>query len=243
MVAEAHLSSLQREGRGAAAQPNALNTPQASTARTLAEQDTRGATGRSLVWRDPQEASTARPLAARQARRASTASPSVSQEARGVSTAWPPARHLQLHRHGLTSVLILGGSPEDRTRLARSLHRESPNHAGAFVRVEAGRDEPMLSMALQEFLSAAGATDENPIRLAAGGTLFIDSIASLSPPTQRLMLEMVSRTEGTAAGLCRWRLVTGNHADLASEVEAGRFLAPLFDCLDKLRIQLEKASA
>src|SRR5882762_2753696 len=132
MVAKALLSSLQREGRGAAAQPYVLNTPPASTARTRAEQDTRGATARPLVWRNPQEALSARPLAARQARRASTASPSVSQQARGASTAWPPARHFQLHRHGLTSVLILGGSPEDRTQLARSLHRESPNHAGAF---------------------------------------------------------------------------------------------------------------
>lgn len=140
-------------------------------------------------------------------------------------------------------MLILGGSAEDRTQLARALHRQSPNHAGAFVQVEADRNEPMLSMALQEFLSAAGAADENPIRQAAGGTLFIDSISGLSLSAQRLLLELISRTDGTAAGLCRWRLVTGNHADLATEVEAGRFLAPLFDCLDKLRIQLEKASA
>ena len=243
MVAKAHLNPLQREGRGAAAQPNALNNPHASTARTRAEQDTREATARPFVWQDPQEASTAWPLAARQARRASTASPSVRQQARGASTAWPPAHHLELHRHSLTSVLILGGSPEDRSQLARALHRESPNHTGAFVRVESKRDEALLSMALQEFLSAAGATDANPIRRAAGGTLFIDSIASLSLHSQRLLLELVSRTEGTAAGLCRWRLVTGNRGDLSPEVEAGRFLAALYDCLDKLRVQLDKASA
>ena len=140
-------------------------------------------------------------------------------------------------------MLILGGSPEDRTQLARSLHRDSANHAGAFVRLDSERDEAPLSVALQEFLSAAGATDGNPILQAAGGTLFIDSIASLSSPTQRLLLELVSRTDGTAAGLCRWRLVTGNQADLSPEVEAGRFLAALYDCLDKLRIQLEKAPA
>ena len=243
MVAKAQLSSLQREGRRAAAEPNALNEPRVSTARTRAEQDAREATARSFVWQNPQEASTARPLAARQARRASTASPSVTQQARGASTAWPPAHHFQLHRNSLTSVLLLGGSPEDRTQLARALHRESPNHAGAFVRIESGRDEPLLSLALQEFLSAAGAPEGNAIRLAAGGTLFIDSIASLSLPSQRLLLELVSRTEGTAAGLCRWRLVSGNHTDLSAEVDAGRFLAALYDCLDKLRIQLERASA
>jgi len=140
-------------------------------------------------------------------------------------------------------VLILGGSAHDRGQLARSLHRDSPHRAGSFVRLEADREEAQLSLALQEFLSAAGATEENPIRQAAGGTLFIDSIAGLSLHSQRLLLELVSRTEGTAAGLCRWRLVTGNRGDLSPEVEAGRFLAALYDCLDKLRIQLEKASA
>ena len=139
-------------------------------------------------------------------------------------------------------MLVLGGSAEDRTQLARSLHRESANHAGAFVRLDSDRDEATLAVALQEFLSAAGATNGNPILQAAGGTLFIDSIASLSPHTQRLLLELVSRTDGTAAGLCRWRLVTGTGTDLSPDVEAGRFLTALYDCLDKLRIQLEKAS-
>ncbi len=243
MVAKAHLNSLQREGWGATARPNALNEPQTSTARTGAELNIRGATARPFVWQNPREASTARPQAARQARRASTASPSVSQQARGASTAWPPARSFSAPRHNLTSVLILGGSAHDRGQLARSLHRDSPHRAGSFVRLEADREEAQLSLALQEFLSAAGATEENPIRQAAGGTLFIDSIAGLSLHSQRLLLELVSRTEGTAAGLCRWRLVTGNRGDLSPEVEAGRFLAALYDCLDKLRIELEKASA
>lgn len=166
----------------------------------------------------------------------------MSQQARGAITAWPPSHRLEALGHSLTSVLVLGGSAEDRTQLARSLHRESANHAGAFVRLDSDRDEATLAVALQEFLSAAGATNGNPILQAAGGTLFIDSIASLTPHTQRLLLELVSRTDGTAAGLCRWRLVTGTGTDLSPDVEAGRFLTALYDCLDKLRIQLEKAS-
>jgi DNA-binding NtrC family response regulator len=145
-------------------------------------------------------------------------------------------------RHTLTSVLILGGSPDDRTQLARSFHRESPNHAGAFVRVE-GSDEAPLAVALQDFLSAAGAPEHNPIRQAAGGTLFIDAISGLTVHTQRLLLELLTRTEGTAAGLCRWRLVTGDRTDPSAEVEEGRFLPALYDCLDKLRIELEPAPA
>jgi len=166
----------------------------------------------------------------------------VSQQARGAFTASPPALRFSPLRHTLTSVLILGGSPDDRTQLARSLHRESPNHAGAFVQVE-GSDEAPLAIALQDFLSAAGASEHNPIRQAAGGTLFIDAISGLTHHTQRLLLELLSRTEGTAAGLCRWRLVTGDHTDPLAEVEEGRFLPALYDCLDKLRIEIEQAPA
>src|SRR5258706_243335 len=139
MVAKAHLNSLQREGWGATARPNALNEPQTSTARTGAELNIRGATARPFVWQNPREASTARPQAARQARRASTASPSVSQQARGASTAWPPARSFSAPRHNPTSVLILGGSAHDRGQRARSHHRDSPPPAGSFLRLERGR--------------------------------------------------------------------------------------------------------
>jgi DNA-binding NtrC family response regulator len=214
-----------------------------STARTHAEQNTLETTARPRAWQDPREASTARPLAAQQARRASTASPSVSQQARGANTAWPSARLFEHHRNVLTSVLILGGSPEDRAQLARAFHRESPHHAGAFVRFDCDRDEPRLFLALQEILSAAGAPDDNPIRRAVGGTLFLDPISSLSLATQRLLLELISRTDGTSAGLCRWRLMTGSQAELSPDVAAGSFLATLYDCLDKLRIQLGPVTA
>jgi DNA-binding NtrC family response regulator len=238
-VEKALLGFPQREGRRAAARPDAQDEPHASIARTHAEQDTLETTARSRAWQDPGEASAARPLAARQqARRASTASPSATQQARGANTAWPSAHFFELHRNALTSVFILGGSPEDRAQLARAFHRESPHHAGAFVRFDCDRDEPRLVQALQEILSAAGASENNPIRRATGGTLFLDPIASLSLAAQRLLLELISRTEGTSAGLCRWRLVTGSREELAPDVAAGSFLASLYDGLDKLRIQL-----
>lgn len=240
---KALLGPHQREGRGAAARPNAQNHPNVSTARTRREQDTRATTARPRAWKVPGEASTARPLAAQQARRAPTASPSASQQARGVITAWPSARHFELRRNVLTSVLILGGSPEGRAQLARALHRESPHHAGAFVRFDCDRDETRLFRALQEMLSAAGAPQDNPIRRAVGGTLFLDSVASLSAATQRPLLELISRVEGTSAGLCRWRLMSGSPAELSPDVAAGSFLATLYDCLDKLRIQLEPGPA
>jgi len=140
-------------------------------------------------------------------------------------------------------VLVLGGSPDDRTQLARAFHRDSPNHAGAFVRIDCGRDEPLLAAALQDFLSAAGAPAGNPVLEATGGTLFLDSIASLAPRSQRLLLELVSLTPGGAADPWDGRLIVGNRDDLAPDIAAGRFLAALYDCLDKLRVQLEPGPA
>lgn len=222
----------------ATARPTA-QYPQAPTARAQAEQHTREATAPPLVWQDPRGASTAWPFAARQARRASTASPAVSQYARGATTARPPAQLLKLHRHSLTHVLIQGGSDNERLQLARAFHRESPNGAGAFVRVDCRESGPRLCEALQEFIAGTEPAGPNPVREAAGGTLFLDSIASLSPRGQRMLLELASPAAGSFAGSWQGRLIVGSRSDLDDAVGSGRFMATLHDCLDKLRIQLE----
>ena len=140
-------------------------------------------------------------------------------------------------------MLVLGGSAGDRLQLARAFHRESRHHAGRFVHLHCGRDAASLSAALHDFLSAPGAPVGNPIRDSDGGTLFLDSIAALPPAGQRLLLELALRTPETPGGSWRGQLVVGNDGDLDAEVEGGRFLAGLYDCLDKLRIELEAARA
>ena len=152
-------------------------------------------------------------------------------------------RLLPLHRQGLTHVLVLGGSAGDRLQLARAFHREGGHHARGFVRLQCGRDAALLSAALHDFLSAPGAPASNPICESAGGTLFLDSIADLPPAGQRLLLQLALRTPETPAGAWRGRLVIGNDTDLSADVAAGRFLATLYDCLDKLRIELDAATA
>ena len=100
-------------------------------------------------------------------------------------------------------------------------------------------DEARLATALHEFLSSAGALPGNPVFEANGGTLFLDSIGRLSQRTQRMLLELASRGPGTPAGGWRGRLVIGNGDDLVAELESGRFLDTLYDCVDKLRIELD----
>lgn len=169
----------------------------------------------------------------------STASPGTAQRARGASTASPSEQLLSIHRRSLTPVLILGGGAADRAQLARAFHRESPHHAGAFVRVDCMGEESDFAAALQDYLLAGDSAAGNVVHEAEAGTLFLDSVDSLAPRTQRLLLELVSRAPGAWNG----RVIVGSLVDLAPEVASGRFLGELLDCLDKLRVQLEPARA
>jgi DNA-binding NtrC family response regulator len=146
-------------------------------------------------------------------------------------------------------VLVMGGTAERREQVARSFHQESPLHVGAFVRVDCTRDEDRLRVALQEWTAAATPTagsEMNPYCAAEQGTLYLDPVEQLSPDTQELLLALAHRLHGGPVGgddaPCAGRLVTGNPTGLAEAVSAGRFMAALYDALDKVRVELETAT-
>src|SRR5262249_24712046 len=150
---------------------------------------------------------------------------------------------LRLNRRSLTHVMILGGSREDRLQLARAFHRESPNRLGPFVRLDCRHDEARITAHLEELLWARGPREGSPSHSSARGTPFLDSIASLPRPGQRLLLELASHAADADAEPQLVRVILGNRDDLASEVASGRFLDALLDCLDKLRVHLEPGTA
>jgi len=161
----------------------------------------------------------------------------------------PPARLIRLHRHSLTNVLVVGGTVQRRDQVARAFHQESPLRAGPFVSVDCTSEEDRLRSALQEWTAApttASGSDVNPYRAAEQGTLYLDPVEHLSPDTQRLLLALARRLHGEPVGddetPCAGRLVTGNPTGLAEAVSAGRFMAALYDALDKVRVELEAAS-
>jgi DNA-binding NtrC family response regulator len=153
------------------------------------------------------------------------------------------AQLLRLHRHSLINLLVSGGGAEHRERVAREFHRASPLGSGPFVSIDCERDDARVRASLQSWLTrVASAPYDNPLRAAARGTLFLDSIEALSPPTQRLLLMFA---DGTASGREDWhredwagRLIVGTAGDLLVSVAAGRFLAALYDHLDKIRVDL-----
>jgi DNA-binding NtrC family response regulator len=145
--------------------------------------------------------------------------------------------------------LVVGGTAERREQVARAFHQESPLRLGAFVHVDCTRDEDRLRVALQEWTGAATPTtgfDVNAYRAAEQGTLYLDPVAQLSPDTQQLLLALARRLHGGPVGgddaPCAGRLVTGNPTGLAEAVSAGRFMAALYDALDKVRVELETAA-
>jgi len=246
-------SRAEQNPRKATARPGAAQDPREAPARPLTEWTAPEATAPLMAWsqyrevptdippvrQEPRRASTAWLSAGQHPRGMSTASSGAAQRARGAPTASPSEQLLSIHRRSLTPVLILGGGAADRAQLARAFHRESPHRAGAFVRVDCIGEQAGFAAALQDYLLAGESATGNVVHETEAGTLFLDSVACLAPHTQRLLLELVSRSPGAWNG----RVIVGSLVDLASEVDSGHFLGELFDCLDKLRVQLEPAPA
>ena len=153
------------------------------------------------------------------------------------------AQLLRLHRHSLINLLISGGTARDRESLGFEFHRASPLRVGPFVSIDCGRDDARVRASLQSWLTHADCfSHDNPLRAAARGTLFLDSIEALVYSTQRLLLLFAdgsARSEQSPGG-ADWagRLIVGSAEDLLVAVAEDRFLAALHDHLDKIRVDL-----
>ena len=138
--------------------------------------------------------------------------------------------------------MVLGGTSAARTAIARAFHRASPLSRGPFLSLDCARDEPVLWRALQQWLMPAGAHAEaDPLGAIRGGMLFLDHVESLAPRSQRLLLMLSRRLQDEPGMATAWpapaRLAAGSAEDLSGT--AGRwFSRDLFDCLDKIRVEL-----
>lgn len=169
--------------------------------------------------------------------------------ARGIGSheaAWTtghprPSRLLHLHRHSLIHVLVVGGSIERRVAVAHAFHEGSPLHAGPFLHVDCALQHELVRSAL-EFWIAGGHGDPggNPLRASERGTLFLDQVDRLPLETQRLLLAFAEQTTRDLQGGWAGRLIAGSERDLSEAVHSGQFVAALYDCLDKVRIELGK---
>ncbi len=143
------------------------------------------------------------------------------------------------------NLLVVGGDPEQRRGIVFSFHRNSPLHLGPFVRVQCEHEEERIALGLRAWASAAGPDcGWNPLDAARCGTLFLDSVGSLAASTQRLLLAFARHLAGAGGGEEPWllRLAAGHPEDLNPAVERGAFSAALYDCLDKIRVEVTPAA-
>jgi DNA-binding NtrC family response regulator len=131
--------------------------------------------------------------------------------------------------------MILGGSSRERRSVALSVHAESVMRSGPFVTVDCSAGEARLCDALQAWMTGVDDSSDPSTLAAERGTLFLDSIEALSARAQRQLLAFVT---GTSSYGWSGRVVCGAREDLPARARDGRFLMPLFDCLDKARIEL-----
>ncbi len=146
------------------------------------------------------------------------------------------------------NVLLTGESGCGKGLVARILHERSPRKDRSLVVVNIGS----LSETVFEsevFGHVKGAfTDAKADRigrfeLADGGTLFLDEIANIPPAQQGRLLRVLEEGQFERLGSSRTqqvdvRVLAATNADIALEVEAGRFRRDLLYRLNTIHIHL-----
>lgn len=151
----------------------------------------------------------------------------------------PPSRLLRLGNPGLANLLVQGTDATERRRVAREFHEAGRLRGGPFV-VRSARTEDWTNVFFRSLSGAIRARSICPLRVAEGGTLFIDEIEALERDAQRLMLEFLNRGRSAGAHDSGWAglIAVGTADDLGWRVARGEFLPALYDSLDKIRVNL-----
>lgn len=146
------------------------------------------------------------------------------------------------------TVLITGESGTGKSMLARAIHRRSSRRNGPFVEVACGAlPENLLESELFGHVAGAftGATAsrDGKFRLADGGTIFLDEIATASPALQVKLLRVLQELEfeqvgGTKTIKADVRVILATNEDLASAVAAGKFREDLYYRVNIINLQM-----
>jgi len=147
-----------------------------------------------------------------------------------------------------TTVLLAGESGTGKEVVARFIHQASSRANGPFVALNcAALPEQLLESELFGFERGAftGAQHAKPgqIELAAGGVLFLDEVAEMSPSAQAKFLRVLQEREFQRLGSTRplkanVRVIAATNRDLKKAMERGDFREDLFYRLQVFDIKL-----
>jgi transcriptional regulator with PAS, ATPase and Fis domain len=148
------------------------------------------------------------------------------------------------------NVLILGESGTGKDAIARLLHDRSPRKEKAFVKIDcAALPQDLLESELFGYEKGAftGASDSKPGRFEAadGGTLVLDEIASLLPPSQAKLLRAIEersfeRLGGKQTIKIDVRIIALANVDMKEAVRARAFRDDLYYRLAVVTIELPR---
>jgi len=167
----------------------------------------------------------------------------------GDSTALGRVRQEIRHAAELTvPVLLRGETGTGKELIARALHEAGPRRGKPYVAVNIGAIPGNL--ASSELFGAfkrtfTGAERHQPgyFSRAHRGTLFLDEIGEAAPEVQVLLLRVLESHEIQPVGSAGSqtidvRVVAATDADIAAEIEAGKFRARLFHRLAGYEIRV-----
>lgn len=144
-------------------------------------------------------------------------------------------------------VWITGESGTGKELIARLIHDNGPRHDHPFVAINCGAI-PSELMESELFghckgsFTGAVSDKEGLFRSAEGGTLFLDEVAELPLNMQVKLLRAIQERSirpvgGESEIAINARVLSASHADLAEEVEAGRFRHDLYYRLNVISIR------
>ena len=135
-------------------------------------------------------------------------------------------------------VLIMGESGTGKEIIANAIHRLGPRKDKPFIKLNcAAIPEGLLESELfgHEKGAFTGALNKKSgkFELANRGTIFLDEIGDMSPPTQAKVLRVLQEGEFTPVGGNQTkkvdvRIIAATNKDLFAEVQQGRFREDLF---------------
>ena len=146
------------------------------------------------------------------------------------------------------NVLITGQTGVGKERVAQAIHHSGPRRDKPFISVNCGAiPDTLLESELfgHERGAYTGADGVSPgkIRMAEGGSVFLDEIGEMSAHGQATLLRVLENREIYPLGGCKMirtdaRFIAATNQDLERLVVAGKFRQDLFFRLNVARIHL-----